>query len=113
MNRTARIALATGLIGLAALGASAANAQVYGSVSINVPGPVAVVPPPPVFVAPAPVFVPRPVAVAPRPVYGPPPAYYYQDRGHYHREYNARRHDRDGDGVPNRYDRRPKDPYRY
>lgn len=24
-----------------------------------------------------------------------------------------RGHDRDGDGVPNRYDRRPNNPYRY
>lgn len=33
-----------------------------------------------------------------RPYQGPPPRY--------HR-------DRDGDGVPNRYDRRPRNPYRY
>jgi len=107
MNRTARIALATGLLALAALGASTANAQVYGSISLNLPGPpVAVVPAPPVY-------VPRPVVVAPRPVYGPAPGYHYRDRGHYHREYNARRWDRDGDGVPNRHDRRPNNPYRY
>ena len=27
--------------------------------------------------------------------------------------YHQVRHDRDGDGVPNRYDRRPNNPYRY
>ncbi|MDM0046965.1 hypothetical protein QTH91_20910 [Variovorax dokdonensis] len=107
MIRTARIVLAAGLVAAAALGAASANAQVYGSINIGVPlPPVAVVPPPPVF-------VPRPMVVAPRPVYGPPPAYYYRDRGHYHRQYNARRWDRDGDGVPNRHDRRPGNPYRY
>lgn len=33
----------------------------------------------------------------------------YDYRGHDHRAYR----DRDGDGVPNRYDRRPDNPYRY
>ena len=37
--------------------------------------------------------------VAPLPPPGPGPGY--------------RGHDRDGDGVPNRYDRRPNNPYRY
>jgi len=56
---------------------------------------------------PAPVAVdatvvhPAPVVVHPHPVYvrpGPPPRAW---------------RDRDGDGVPNRYDRRPSNPYRY
>ena len=34
---------------------------------------------------------------------------YYDDGSH---GYYSRR-DRDGDGVPNRYDRRPDNPYRY
>ncbi len=45
-------------------------------------------------------FVPQPVPVSGTVVYesGPPPRAY---------------RDRDGDGVPNRYDRRPRNPYRY
>lgn len=36
------------------------------------------------------------------------------DRGYDDREYRQRpRRDRDGDGVPNRHDRRPNNPYRY
>ena len=34
--------------------------------------------------------------------------YAYRDQG-----YRGYRGDRDGDGVPNRYDRRPHNPYRY
>ena len=109
MNRIARISIATGLLSVAALGATAANAQVFGSISINLPGPhVAVVPAPHVYVRPAPVMV------APPPPRGYAPAYghYRQDR-HYDRGYYRQaRWDRDGDGVPNRYDRRPMDPYR-
>ena len=33
--------------------------------------------------------------------------------GHYHSPPPRAYRDRDGDGVPNRYDRRPNDPYRY
>ena len=32
---------------------------------------------------------------------------------HAQRAWHAPRYDRDGDGVPNRYDRRPNNPYRY
>jgi len=115
MNRIVRNSIATGLVSLAVLGAGAASAQVWGSVSINLPGPpVAVMPAPPVYVRPAPVYV----QPAPR-MYGPPPGYYhqhrYEGRGDYygHRDYRGARWDRDGDGVPNRYDRRPNNPYRY
>ena len=109
MNRIVRISIATGLVSLAALGATAASAQVWGSVSINLPGPVAVMPAPPVYVQSAP----RHYA----PAYGH--GYYRQDYGrqdygrHERRGYNAARWDRDGDGVPNRHDRRPNNPYRY
>lgn len=49
--------------------------------------------------------------------YAPPPRYYRDaDRGYGRgwegRRYSGRR-DYDGDGVPNRYDRRPNNPYRY
>ena len=37
---------------------------------------------------------------------------YYGRHGHYDGGRRAYR-DRDGDGVPNRYDRRPDNPYRY
>lgn len=33
--------------------------------------------------------------------------------GHAHRHRHWRQRDRDRDGVPNRYDRRPNNPYRY
>jgi hypothetical protein len=55
-----------------------------------------------VIVVPAP---PPPVYRVVRPGYGPR----YDQRRHYH-AYHPR--DRDGDGVPNRYDRRPDNPYR-
>ena len=67
-----------------------------GFVPVAEPAPVAY--PGPVVVAPPPAVVYRP---APPPViyrHGPPPRAY---------------RDRDGDGVPNRYDRRPNNPYRY
>ena len=46
------------------------------------------------------------------------PGYYehgYRDYGYRDQGYrnNGYRRDRDGDGVPNRYDRRPGNPYRY
>jgi len=120
MNRIVRISIATGLVSLAALGATAASAQVWGSVSINLPGPVAVMPAPPVYVQSAPRHY--------TPAYGH--GYYRQDYGRqdygrqdygrrdYGRQdhrggYGAARWDRDGDGVPNRHDRRPNNPYRY
>lgn len=112
MNRIARLSIATGLVSLAALGASAASAQVWGSVSINLPGPpVAVLPAPPVYVRPAPVYV-HPAPRAHGYAYGRD-NYYRHGHGHYdRRDYRGARWDRDGDGVPNRYDRRPNNPYR-
>lgn len=47
--------------------------------------------------------------------YVPVPAHgtvVYQDGGHHRPPPRAMR-DRDGDGVPNRHDRRPNNPYRY
>lgn len=78
---------------------SAAPAMARVDVDVNLGVPVA-----PVY-APAPVYVaPRPVYVQPRPVYVHPHRYYHHKR--YYR-------DSDRDGVPNRYDRRPHNPYRY
>jgi hypothetical protein len=55
--------------------------------------------------------------------YAPPPpphhyygSRYYRDHDHRPRHWEHRRHGRrdyDRDGVPNRYDRRPHNPYRY
>ncbi|MBP6894863.1 MULTISPECIES: hypothetical protein [Pseudacidovorax] len=69
-------------------------------------------PPAPAYVpVPAPVYYPPP----PRHYYGPPPRYYGPPPHHYHRPPHHRRGwgDADRDGVPNRYDRRPHNPYRY
>lgn len=78
--------------------AAPAMARVDVDLNIGVPGPV--------YVQPQPVYVqPRPVYVEPRP--------YYVERPYHHRYHHGRRHDRDGDGVPNRYDHRPNNPNRY
>ncbi|QSI32320.1 hypothetical protein GNX71_23115 [Variovorax sp. RKNM96] len=65
-----------------------------------------------------------PAPPPPRRYYAPPPPRhyhpgYYRDGRHYDhgRRWDDRRHyggrrDNDGDGVPNRYDRRPNNPYR-
>ena len=123
MNRIAFATVAGALVSLAALGGvSAANAQTFGHVSVNIglPGPS----------LPVHVVRPAPVVVAPvQRAWAPPPAYYGHDRGHYRQDrgyyrqdrgyyrdgrgYYGTRWDRDGDGVPNRHDRRPTNPYRY
>lgn len=98
MNRL--IALPAGLLTAAAmmLAAAPAMARVDVAVNLGIPAPVYVTPPPPVYYV-----QPRPVYVAPQPVYVAEP-YRYR---HYHRW-----HDRDRDGVPDRYDRHPYNPYR-
>jgi hypothetical protein len=82
--------------------AAPAMARVDVDVNVGVPG---------YYAAPQPVYVqPRPVYVQPRPVYYD--RYDRYDRHHRHGHYRNYRHDRDHDGVPNRYDRRPDNPYR-
>ena len=93
--------------------ASAAHARTDVSVSIGLPL-AGYVQPAAVYVQPQPVYVqPQPVYMRPQPVYvQSQPVYYYDDghRGHrHHRGWG----DRDRDGVPNRYDRAPGNPYRY
>ena len=93
--------------------ASAAHARTDVSVSIGVPL-AGYVQPAPVYVQPQPVYVrPQPVYVQPQPVYynaQPQPVYYEEHRSHrHHRGWG----DWDRDGVPNRYDRAPGNPYRY
>lgn len=86
------------------LAAAPAMARVNVDLNIGVPG---------VYVA-EPVYVqPQPVYMQPQPVYvQPQPVYYAHPRHYRHRHYSHHRHDRDGDGVPNRYDHRPDNPYR-
>lgn len=98
----ATAALAT--IGTFCAAAAEAHADVQWSVTIGAP-----------FYVPAPpVFVPAPVYRAPAPVYWQhgyhQPRYWDRDGdgipNRYDRLYNPR-WDRDGDGIPNRYDRYP------
>lgn len=110
--------------GLAAASAAHARSDVFVSIGVHAPfgyvqpAPVYVQPQPvyvepqPVYVEPQPVYVqPRPVYVQPQPVYvRPQPVYYGSHRHHGHRGHWR---DYDRDGVPNRYDRAPHNPYRY
>ena len=107
------------LQGLAALalvlgaGAAQARGDVQWSISIGAPvyapPPVVYLPPPrPVYLAPPP----PPVYVQPAPmVYGY--SYGYVERPHHHHHHRRGWRDSDGDGVPDRYDRRPGNPWRY
>ncbi len=89
------------------LSATPAMARINVDVNVGIPG---VFVPAPVYAQPRPVYVqPRPVYMQPRPVYYTPE--YRHKHHHKHRHYSRR--DRDGDGVPNRYDRSPRNPYRY
>ena len=112
-------------IGIGALVAgSAAQAKTDVFLSIGVPG--AYVQPAPVYVQPQPVYVqPEPVYVQPERVYVQPERVYVQPRSVYVQPqpvyvegYRHGRHhhggwgDADGDGVPNRFDRAPFNPYR-
>lgn len=104
-------AAAFGLLALAASSAAQAGADVH--FSIGFPAPV-YVEPAPVYVQPRPVYVqPQPVYVQPQPVYVQPQPVYVQPQPVYmqppHRHHGWHRRgpwgDRDGDGVPNAYDR--------
>jgi hypothetical protein len=119
MNRilSAKPLLAAAIaIGALAAG-SAAHAKTDVFLSIGVPG--AYVQPAPVYVQPQPVYVqpepvyvqPQPYYVQPRPVYVQPAPVYYE--GHRHgRHRQGAWGDADRDGVPNRFDHAPYNPYR-
>jgi len=96
--------------------ASAAQARTDVSVQIGFPVPYAHVQSAPVYVQPAPVYGHRPVYVQPAPAYGHRPVYAQPQPVYYgHRHWNERRGawgDADRDGVVNRYDRAPHNPYR-
>ena len=97
------LAAAVALAGLLAASAAQARSDVFVSIGVQVP--FGYVQPAPVYVQPAPVYVqPHPVYVQPQPVY-------YGSHRHHGRRGHWRDHDRDG--VPNRYDRAPHNPYRY
>lgn len=121
--------LSTCIVMMAAAPAMA-RTSVDVHIGIGVPGvyvyPAPVYPAPvyvhphPVYVQPQPVYVqPYPVYVHPRPVHAHPPHHHWQERssrirhgqpyGHGHHPYG----DRDRDGVPNRWDYRPHNPYRH
>ncbi|MFY9509615.1 MAG: hypothetical protein WAQ05_01400 [Rubrivivax sp.] len=92
--------IATAAIAAGALGAGAAQARTDVHWSVNVGLPL------PMVVAPAPVYVqPAPVYVAPAQVYRVAPQRMYH--------HGPPRWDMDGDGVPNRHDRRPHNPRHY
>lgn len=100
--------------GLAAMQPAQARPDVQWSVTIGAP----------VYAAPVYVPAPRPVYVQPAPVVYAPPAYgyYYEERGprwsppayhhHHHHHGGGRYRDSDRDGVPDRWDRRPENPWR-
>lgn len=102
MSKTMRFVIPTALAMAAALGAGAAqarNADVQWSVTIGTP----------VYATHGPVYATHgPVYVRPQPVYlAPAPVYYHQPVPVHRapRYHGPTRWDRDGDGVPNRYDR--------
>jgi hypothetical protein len=121
MNRLSRAKpLLAAVLGIAALvGASAAHARSDVHFSIGIQAPFGVIQPAPVYVQPQPVYVePAPVYVQPQPVYVQPQPVYVQPQPVYHRHGHSHGWrgpwgDADRDGVPNRYDRRPNNPYRY
>jgi hypothetical protein len=108
--------IAAAAVVLGAFGAATAahaRSDVVFSIGVQVPGAYGYVQPAPVYVQPQPVYVaPRPVYVQPQYQYG------WDDRGgwRHHRQHRANFRgpwgDYDRDGVANRYDRFPGNPYR-
>ena len=123
MNRFSKplIAATLALGALAATTAAQARTDVVFSVGLQAP--LAYVQPAPVYVQPAPVYYERPAPVyyeqaapvyyaQPRAVYVQPQPVYYESYRHHHHRHGGWG-DADRDGVPNRYDRAPNNPYRY
>lgn len=97
------LALSAALLAGTSMILAAAPAMAHVDVDVNFGLPA------PIYVAPRPVYVqPRPVYVEPGPVYvAPEPVYYVRPHHHHH----WRDRDRDDDGVPDRFDRYPRNPY--
>ena len=101
--------------------ASAAHARSDVQFSIGFQAPIGYYEPAPVYSQPAPVYYepapvyyePQPVYVQPRQVYVEPQPVYYHERHRRHHGHRGPWGDADRDGVPNRYDREPFNPYRY
>ena len=68
---------------------------------------------PPTWVADGPRWAYQPERWDARPVYSPPPRRNGNGNGNGYGPGGRWRGDRDGDGVPNRHDRRPNNPHRY
>jgi hypothetical protein len=128
MKRLSAKPLLAAVIGFAALAAgTAAHARPDVFVSIGFGGPVGYAQPAPVYAQPRTVYAqprtiyaePRTVYAEPRTVYVQPYPVYAQPEPEYHGYERDRRHhrrhgawgDADRDGVPNRYDRAPQNPY--
>ncbi len=109
--------IAAAAVVLGAFGAATAahaRSDVVFSIGVQVPGAYGYVQPEPVYVQPQSVYVaPRQVYVQPQYQYG------WDDRDgwRHHRQHRASFRgpwgDYDRDGVPNRYDRAPANPYRH
>ena len=114
MNRISRaktfLAAAVAVGGLALASAAHARSDVQFSIGIQAPIGYGYVQPQPVYVQPQPVYVqPQPVYVQPQAVYAQP---VYVERHHGRRWHDGRGwRDADHDGVPNRFDRAPYNPY--
>ena len=117
MGTTTRtVTIAAALAATAALFAAPAHAG--GSVQLSIGVPLGYSQPyaydPYVYNQPAYVYN-QPAYVYTQPSYVyTQPSYIYYDNGyrHHYRQHRGWRNDRDGDGVPNRFDRRPNNPYR-
>lgn len=129
------LGIAASLLAGGGLMLAAPSVMARTSVDIHVGIPGVFVQPAPVYVQPRPVYVqPAPVYMQPAPVYAPPhrgyahpapiyvqPSPVYLERpyrgddrhGSWRHRSSERYYDRDRDGVPNRWDRRPNNPYRY
>ena len=105
------LAAAIALGGLAAASAAHARSDVYFSIGVDAP--IGYVQPAPAYVYSQPVYVEpvyeQPVYVQPRPVVVYPEPMYRERHHHGHRR--GPWGDADRDGVPNRYDRAPYNPY--
>jgi len=100
MNIKTLVAVAVAATGALGAGMAQARTDVQWSVTIGNPFPV-YSQPAPVYSEPYPVYAPAPVVVRPYPVYTPAPVMVRP-----YPVYGVRYGDRDGDGIPNRYDHR-------